>query len=376
MLSFYRGLSSKLTRKGLKEKKSILMIGPFPEPVSGVSLANQVVKDILSEDSFFKVDFINTSYSKFDEQLGQFTFKKFFFYLSQNFKLVKIFNHKIIYITPGQTFFGVLKYTFFIILSSILNKQLIIHVHGNYLRKEYNSLNGFKRGVFYFLLSRFTKGIVLSDSLKENLIPFIDESKIFCLPNFAEDYLYKEEKKLVNDELRIFYLSNLIKEKGIICLLTALKNLEINNIEYTAKIAGNIDEKFSNEIFKLFDELKHTEYLGIVNGEAKKNLLNWGNIFVLPTFYKMEGQPISILEAMATKNLVVTTNHAGILDIFRDNINGFIVEKNSVKSIQDILTYIANNKSELKKIATYNEQYFLANFTVNRFKENLIKIIK
>ena len=376
MLSFYRGLSSNLIRTGLKEKKSILMIGPFPEPVSGVSLANQVVKDILSENSFFKVDFINTSYSKFDEQLGQFTFKKFFFYLSQNFKLVKIFNHKIIYITPGQTFFGVLKYTFFIILSSILNKQLIIHVHGNYLRKEYNSLSGFKRGVFYFLLSRFSKGIVLSDSLKENLIPFIDESKIFCLPNFAEDYLYKEEKKLVNDELRIFYLSNLMKEKGIICLLTALKNLEINNIKYTAKIAGNIDDKFSNEIFKLFDELQHTEYVGIVNGEAKKNLLNWGNIFVLPTFYKMEGQPISILEAMATKNLVVTTNHAGIIDIFRDNVNGFIVEKNSVKSIQDILTYIANNKSELKKIATYNEQYFLANFTVNRFKENLIKIIK
>jgi len=52
------------------------------------------------------------------------------------------------------------------------------------------------------------------------------------------------------------------------------------------------------------------------------------------------------------------------------------LKKNSVKSIQDILTYIANNKSELKKIATYNEQYFLANFTVNRFKENLIKIIK
>ena len=57
----------------MKEKKSILMIGPFPEPVSGVSLANQVVQGILSENSYFEVDFINTSYSKFDEQLGQFT---------------------------------------------------------------------------------------------------------------------------------------------------------------------------------------------------------------------------------------------------------------------------------------------------------------
>ena len=360
----------------MKEKKSILLIGPFPEPVSGVSLANQVVKDILREDSCFEVDLINTSYSKFDEKLGEFTIKKFFFYLYQSFKFIKIFNNRIIYITPGQTFYGVLKYAFFIILSSILKKELIIHVHGNYLRQEYNSLKGIQRCVFYFLVSRFTKGIVLSNSLKENLTPFIDKSKIFCLPNFAQDYLYEEEKKLVNDELRIFYLSNLMKEKGIICLLKALKNLEGRSIMYKAKIAGNIDEKFSKEIFKLLNQLEHTDYIGIVNGEAKKNLLGWGNVFVLPTFYKMEGQPISILEAMATKNLVVTTNHAGILDIFKDKVNGFLVQKNNIKSIQDILTYLAKNKSEIKKIATHNKENFLENFTVNTFKENLIKIIK
>ena len=123
-----------------------------------------------------------------------------------------------------------------------------------------------------------------------------------------------------------------MKEKGIIPLLKALKNLELSNIKYHAKIAGNIDEKFSKEIFKLLDALEHTDYIGIVNGEAKKNLLEWGNVFVLPTFYKMEGQPISILEAMATKNVVVTTNHAGILDIFKDKVNGFLVHKNNIKS--------------------------------------------
>lgn len=359
----------------MKEKKSILLIGPFPDPVSGVSLANQVVKDILSEESNFKVDLINTSYSKFDEQLGVFTIKKFFFYLLQSFNLIKIFNNRIIYITPGQTFYGILKYGFFIILGSVFRKELIIHVHGNHLGEEYKSLNGIKKYIFYCLVSRFSKGIVLSNSLKYNLTPFIDESKIFCLPNFAQDYLYKEEKILVDEELRIFYLSNLMKEKGIICLLKALKNLEGSNIKYKAKIAGNIDEKFSNEILKLINELEHTDYLGVVYGEAKKNLLAWGNIFVLPTFYKMEGQPISILEAMATKNVVVTTNHAGILDIFKDKVNGFLVQKNNIKSIQDILTYIAQNKSEIKKIATYNKGYFLENFTVNSFKENFIKII-
>jgi len=360
----------------MDSKISILLIGPFPGPLSGVSIANQVVREVLSDDSQFEVDLINTSYSRFDEEIGKFSFKKTFFYLALYLNIFKIFKHKIIYITPGQTFYGILKYGFFIILGSIFRKELILHVHGNHLGEEYKSLNGIKKYIFYCLVSRFSKGIVLSDSLKHNLTPFIDQGSVFCLPNFAQDYLYEEDKNLVNDELRIFYLSNLMKEKGIICLLKALKNLEKYNITYKAKIAGNIDEKFSKEILQLLNELENTKYVGVVNGEAKKNLLKWGNIFVLPTFYKMEGQPISIIEAMATKNVVVTTNHAGILDIFKDKVNGYLVKKNSIKSIQDILTYIAINKSEIEKIATYNKEFFLENFTVNTFKKNLIKIIK
>jgi len=360
----------------MNSKISILLIGPFPGPLSGVSIANQVVSEVLIDDSQFEVDLINTSYSRFDEEIGKFSFKKIFFYLALYLNIFKIFKHKIIYITPGQTFYGILKYGFFIILGSIFRKELILHVHGNHLGEEYKSLNGIKKYIFYCLVSKFSKGIVLSDSLKHNLTPFIDQGSIFCLPNFAQDYLYEEDKNLVNDELRIFYLSNLMKEKGIICLLKALKNLEKYNITYKAKIAGNIDEKFSKEILQLLNELENTKYVGVVNGEAKKNLLKWGNIFVLPTFYKMEGQPISIIEAMATKNVVVTTNHAGILDIFKDKVNGYLVKKNSIKSIQDILTYIAINKSEIEKIATYNKEFFLENFTVNTFKKNLIKIIK
>jgi len=356
--------------------KKVLIIGPFPNPISGVSIANKVVKELLSVDSDFLVETINTSYPSFDEQIGKFSIKKFLFYLSLNLSFFKIFKNNIVYITPGQTFFGVLKYSLFISITSLLKKELIIHVHGNYLGKEYQSLKGFKRVLFYFLVSRFTKGIVLSNSLKHNLTPFLEDKNIFSLPNFAQDYLYKEDKKFVKDELRIFYLSNLMKEKGIFCLLNALKNLEKNNIIYKAKIAGNIDQKYSKEILNLFTELKNTEYIGIVNGDDKKNLLEWGNVFVLPTFYKMEGQPISILEAMATTNLVVTTNHAGISDVFQDKINGYFVEKNNENSIQKILSYLAANKSELKKIAEYNKTFFLNNFTVDIFKKNLLEIIK
>lgn len=354
--------------------KNILIIGPLPEPITGVSLANKVVLESLEGNSRFDVKYINTSYYKFDENLGEFSFSKLLFSLFLNFQFIKIFKNKIVYLTPGQTFFGVLKYSIFILVSYVLRKELIIHIHGNYLAKEYSSLKGVKKRIFHFLISRSSKGIVLSKSLKKNLTPFINEDKIYILPNFAENYLLNTTQKNYCD-LRIVFLSNLMKEKGILVLLKTLKNLEQKGILYKAKIAGNIDSKNKEEIVLLINELRHTEYLGIVSGKQKRDLLSWSNTFVLPTFYKMEGQPISIIEAMATGNVIITTQHAGIPDIIEDKKHGFFVEKNSVISLEEKLIYLSDATETIKEISNINRDYFQENFTVQQFKDTFIKIL-
>lgn len=358
----------------LRNNKSIIIIGPFPEPISGVSLANEVVRKVLLLHSY-KVHIINTSFSEFDEQVGKFSFKKALFFLKLNLSIYKIFSSNIVYITPGQTFFGVLKYAAFILLSRVLGKELIVHIHGNHLRDAYDEMNKVKKRIIYFLVSKFHKGIVLSQSLKKNLTPFLDNSQIFSLPNFAEDYLLEENTE-VNNELRIVFLSNLMIEKGILHLLEALHFLELKGIKYKAKIAGNIDKSTKDNFFVLLNRLSNTEYVGLVKGEEKKALLLWSNIFILPTFYKMEGQPISILEAMATKNVIITTDHAGIPDIFSSGVHGFYVDKKSSKSISETLEYLSVQKEEVKKIAENNKVYFLKNFTLSNFKKNLLEIIE
>jgi glycosyltransferase involved in cell wall biosynthesis len=211
-------------------------------------------------------------------------------------------------------------------------------------------LSGIKKRAFSFLISRFTKGIVLSNSLKSNLTPFIDSSKIFVLPNFAEDYLVSQKLKVNTDQLRIIFLSNLMKEKGILILLDALHALEKNKIKYVAKIAGNIDVDSYQEIISKVKRLEKTTYLGVVEGDRKKELLNWGNVFVLPTFYKIEGQPISIIEAMATKNVIITTAHSGIPDIVSENKNGFFVDKKKVAPLIERLMFLSSRKDIIKKI--------------------------
>jgi hypothetical protein len=87
--------------------KRILLIGPFPKPISGVSISNQVVKEIIGNSNDFIVDTINTSYNVFEDAIGSFSFKKFIYFLKINCSIFKVFKNDIVYITPGQTFFGI-----------------------------------------------------------------------------------------------------------------------------------------------------------------------------------------------------------------------------------------------------------------------------
>jgi glycosyltransferase involved in cell wall biosynthesis len=103
------------------------------------------------------------------------------------------------------------------------------------------------------------------------------------------------------------------------------------------------------------EELSMVKYLGaFIGGEDKKLLYASTHIFCLPTFYPYEGQPISILEAYASGCAVLTTPHAGIPDIFRDDINGFEIQPNSAESIASCLCTIVSDRNRLIDFAMHN----------------------
>jgi len=221
----------------------------------------------------------------------------------------------------------------------------------------------------WFILSNIDKGIVLSSSLIRNLTPFVDVSSIHVVFNFAEDGLRNPRLNKSFELLKIIYLGNLIPEKGVFDLLSALLVLKKKGVVFRAKIAGEIDlsskSKFESFLLELGDGV---EYQGVVRGSKKRNLLEWGNVFVFPTYYPQEGQPIAILEAMTTGNVVVTTRHAGIPDIVTEK-NAFFVDKKCPDQIdavfarfyKDRLSFIEKSANNIVKSAEFTEDKFVSN---------------
>lgn len=359
-----------------KNHINVLLIGPISPPVTGCSIVNDLVLEKLNQQHCLSCVAINRAFPEFNEAIGEFSYKKLLFYISQYFQAYKIFRSDVTYIAIGLTFFGVLKDAPFVFISKLLGKQVVIHVHGNYLKTQYSLLSGFKKKLFHFTLSRANKGIVSSELLKDNLTPFLEENKIFSIPYFIEKTLKDiSEKDVINTNgLNILYLSNLMEGKGIFDLFEALKILNQREIPYKAKIVGGVDLEQKDQIFDIIKSNPNIEYCKPIQGQEKINTYLASNVFVLPTYYKMEGQPISLLEAMLTGHIIITTNHAGIMDICSEK-NGYIVNKKSPEQIADKLEYIGNNIIDFKDMMVYNHYYVKNNYNPEDFINKIVDVL-
>ncbi|WP_163400500.1 glycosyltransferase family 4 protein [Flavobacterium fluviatile] len=357
---------------------NLLLIGPFPFPVHGCSIANKVLLEQLNRKEELHVSIIDTNSENVSSKgVGSFSVKKVFAFLKSYKHLSKIKKADVVYTTPGQTFLGIVKYIPFYSLCLKFNIPYIIHVHGNHLGNEFQSLKGFKKNVFKYYIERASAGIVLSESLRSNFEGLLSKEKIFVVENFAEDALFINGTiNKCQDKIKILYLSNLMKEKGIVEVLTALKKLKKLRIDFKADIAGKIEDESKEEIKGYLDELKdYVTYHGVVYGKTKEHLLKESNVFILPTYYKMEGQPIALIEAMATGNIIITTNHGGIPDIISEE-NGFFVEKENYESIFEVLLTLNQNlESKVFNIGSYNIEYAKENFSEAKFVNKILKVV-
>ncbi len=327
------------------------MIGPFPPPIHGMSLANQMLFDGLRKTH--SVCTLNTGGKKskiignLSEQ-GRLSFLKTSSSLAQVMTGVCriLFKGKFdaIYITPGQSVVGYLKYTPFMWAARVRKIPYFIHIHGGYFRTMYDGLSGWKKRVVDRSLRGLAGAIVLGPSLRFMFEGLVSDEKIFVCENGVEDEIFATEEEIrrkierykTDNTIRIIYLSNLMESKGILDLFEAVKMLRNRGEKIHLDVAGAIEPAIEARVREYLSELGDAvTYHGVVKGKKKKELLLNNYIFCLPSKHPYgEGQPISILEAMANGCVIVTTDHGGIKDIVNEEYGVFVEKKNPI-SIED-----------------------------------------
>jgi glycosyltransferase involved in cell wall biosynthesis len=155
---------------------------------------------------------------------------------------------------------------------------------------------------------------------------------------------FKHVKLLPNNKkIKILYVGQLIKRKGINLILESLKHLDkriIKHIELTFVGKGPLEElirKFSI-IFK-FIYLKKFKNRKNLNETYSKN-----NIFLYPSIY--DGWGVAPMEAMASGMAIIISKNVGLAENLKHNKNGLIISANAVE-ISKAIKFYYNQKKKI-----------------------------
>lgn len=359
---------------------NILFIAPLSPPITGQSLAAEVLLDELNKLHFVKV--INFRKDNFSQGMNSFT--RILKILGILLKLSITKNSAdVIYLTISQSLAGNIKDLFTYLICFRKLDRMLIHLHGGGIRKLIFNKNKFLFNINNFFLKRVRGSIVLGESLRPIFKGIVPNGKLYVIPNFAEDYLFLTKKEIKekhkkNRQLNILFLSNLIQGKGHDELVGAYQQLD-KSIQRMISIdfAGDFESTEQKNIFlKKIMKYKNIKYHGVVKGDKKRDLFFKAHIFCLPSYYLYEGQPISILEAYASGCVVVTTDHGGIKDVFRHGVNGYEVKKRSIESLEKTLLWIAENTDKLLPIALSNRNIAFKKYRVIHYLSSFHELLK
>lgn len=358
---------------------NILFIAPVPPPITGQSLAVQVFKDALASEH--EIVMVNLSKNSFDAGINSLRRVLSIFKIWVDvWKKVK--RADVIYFTISESVFGNLKDLVIYLISFRKLDRMFVHLHGGEGMKEILAPGNLLSKLNGFFLKRLKGVIVLGRTQEAIFTPFVSANCLYTVPNFAQDEffipLYGIKAKFENaTQLRVLYLSNLVPGKGFQELLEAYSLL---STEQQEKIQINFAGGFSDEsdAVAFSDAIRpytNIRYHGVVKGKVKQNLLADAHVFCLPTYFPYEGQPISILEAYASGCCVITTNHAGIFDVFSPSRNGFEVEKRSPDSIRNILADICSHPFQLLQYGLANHEIANKSFRLQQHLNKLVSVV-
>jgi glycosyltransferase involved in cell wall biosynthesis len=175
--------------------------------------------------------------------------------------------------------------------------------------------------------------------------------------------------------VNVLFLAHCTREKGIFAAVAAVlqanRELAARRLPIQLKLltAGNFvsnDEKLEfDRLCQNPEAAMAVAHHGFVSGQQKDQLLQNADMFLFPTCYLGENQPVNLIEAMAFGLPIITTRWRSLPEMLPPDYSGLISGQNADEIAASLLNLLATESGERLR------QTFLARFALEQHLSTL-----
>jgi glycosyltransferase involved in cell wall biosynthesis len=264
-------------------------------------------------------------------------------------------------------------------IAKLKHIPIVATVHLGEVAPIGNILSFFRRHA----LARFKRIIAVSNYTKSLAINAgAENSKISVIYNSCDEKYFRYGKNKVTarkklnlpaDTKIILFVGDLIKRKGVSCLIESLQMLKSSQQNFLAIILGKGKELQNLEAMVMEYNMRNfVRFNGNVTRAVLADFYTAADVFVLPSF--SEGHSVALLEAMASGLPLVASDIEGNKVTIEEGVNGFLFEKGNPEKLAEKLTIILTDSELQQMMSSNSSKLYVEKFSTKTQVEEHLKI--
>ncbi|MDH5190209.1 MAG: glycosyltransferase family 4 protein [Gammaproteobacteria bacterium] len=236
-----------------------------------------------------------------------------------------------------------------VIVGSILRIPVITTAHG---ADAYALNNRLLSSIKKYVISK--SQIWTSNTASTANVIQMEKSKLVIIPMGVDIQQFSSGdatvlRRNIEEENIILFVGRLVEKKGVRYLIEAFNNLT-NSVKSQSKlwIVGSGNEL--SLLQKIIEDYKLSDYIKFFGDISNKDLPSYyaaADIFVAPSIIDSsgdtEGQGVVLIEALASRTPVISTNTGGIHEVISNNKTGLLVEPAQPEQLAKAIEQLLNN---------------------------------
>ena len=254
--------------------------------------------------------------------------------------------------------------------SRFFNIPLMVELHGEeYFRflKKRTFLYKIFSSIMMKTIAQAKKIRSLNEEMTQKLYAEDIVENVVIIPNRVNLEIFNKTKMdyAVHHPLKLISVGRFVPEKDY---LNLIKNLHHSNMDFHLTLigGGKLKDIYMKYIHK-YELQKKVKLIDWIEQKDMIDLLVESDIYIQSSM--SEGMPRTIVEAMALKLPIISTEVGSIKGVLKDRHNAILIKENSQKQIKDTIDLLVGDEALRMKIADQAFKDVLEKYEWNKIFE-------